>query len=146
VGVFLVVVDVDLAAGEAWRRVLDLRMHSRVIPLTTVTGDALSADELGRGSRFVARTALGPMGFDDPMVVDDIREPAGGGAGVARIHKEGKVIRGWIELRVTPLASGSRVEWDQDIRVRWVPTLLEPVAAQVARAAYGTAIRRLLRG
>jgi hypothetical protein len=141
---FCVVLDSDLAAAEAWRRVLDLRMHSRVIPLTTVSGSALSADSLGAGSRFVARTALGPVGFDDPMTVDEITAPQDGRPGVARIHKEGKVIRGSIVLSVSPVAAGSRVEWRQEIQVWRIPALLDPVVTRVARQAYAAALRRLL--
>jgi hypothetical protein len=141
---FSVTVDSDLPAPEAWRRLLDLEAHTAVIPLTTVTGDALAARDLVDGSRFVARTALGPVGFDDVMVVESIAAPAATTAGRARIRKEGKVIRGDIDLLVTPTASGSTVEWSQRIGVRGVPALLDPVVAKVAGAAYGSTIRRLL--
>ncbi|KRF38342.1 SRPBCC family protein [Terrabacter sp. Soil810] len=141
---FSVTVPSDLPASEAWRRLLDLDAHTAVIPLTTVTGDALAARDLVDGSRFVARTALGPVGFDDVMVVESIEAPAATTAGRARIRKEGKVVRGDIDLLVTPTASGSTVEWSQRIGVRGVPALLDPVVAKVAGAAYGSTIRRLL--
>jgi hypothetical protein len=142
---FGVVIESGLTAPDAWRRVLDLRMHSRVIPLTTVLGPALSADSLSAGSRFVARTAVGPFGFDDAMVVEAITAPREDRAGVARIHKEGRVIRGSIRLTVTPRSQGSRVEWRQEIRVLGVPALLDHVVAAVARQAYAAVLRRLLR-
>ena len=141
---FSVTVPSDLPASEAWRRLLDLDAHTAVIPLTTLTGDALAARDLVDGSRFVARTALGPVGFDDVMVVESIEAPAATTAGRARIRKEGKVVRGDIDLLVTPTASGSTVEWSQRIGVRGVPALLDPVVAKVAGAAYGSTIRRLL--
>ena len=134
----------DREAADAWRRILDLRAHSRVIPLTSVTGDAMSADGLVAGSRFVARTAVGRFGFDDPMVIEEIIVPVADRAGLARILKEGNVIRGSIELRVVPGPSGSTVEWRQDIRVRGVPAPLDPLVAFVGRQAYAAAIRRLL--
>jgi hypothetical protein len=143
---FTVDVETELAAPEAWRRLLDLRAHTRAIPLTTLRGDVLTADDLTAGSRFVARTAVGPVGFDDRMVVDEITPPLDGAGGSARIRKEGNVVRGRIDLAVVPTAAGSRVEWDQVIRVRPVPALLDPVVALVARLAYATTIRRLLRG
>jgi len=141
---FSVHLDSTLPAPEAWRRVLDLHAHTAVIPLTTVTGEAMSADRLVPGSRFVARTGVGPVGFDDVMVVDSISPPTAGAGGRARIHKEGKAVRGSIDLRVTPAGPGSRVEWSQQIGVRGVPRVLDPVVGRVARAAYGTALRRLL--
>ena len=141
---FTVTIDSDLAAPEAWRRLLDLRAHSVVIPLTTVTGDATAASDLVVGSRFVARTGLGPVGFDDEMVVESIVAPTATTAGNARIRKEGNVVRGRIDVRVTPTASGSVVVWSQRIGVRGVPAALDPVVAKLAGAAYGSTIRRLL--
>jgi hypothetical protein len=135
----------DLPAAEAWRRVLDLRAHSVVIPLTTVRGDQLEAADLVPGSRFVARTALGPLGFDDVMVVDEISQPTDGSGARALIRKEGRVIRGDIELLVTPRGDGgSTLDWTQRISVRGVPRALDPVVARVAGAAYGRTIRQLL--
>ncbi|HET8987463.1 MAG TPA: SRPBCC family protein [Humibacillus sp.] len=142
---FDVHLDTDLPAAEAWRRVLDLRAHSEVIPLTTMTGDQLEAAALVSGSRFVARTALGPVGFDDVMVVDSIEQPTDGSGAWARIHKEGKLIHGTIDVTVTPRGSGSTVDWAQQIRVRGVPSVADPMVARVARTAYGRALAELLR-
>ena len=141
---FEVHLDSPLPAPEAWRRILDLRAHTAVIPLTTVTGEAMGASELVEGSRFVARTGVGPVGFDDVMVVQSVVQPTAHSAGSARIRKEGKVVRGRIDLLVTPTASGSTVLWTQRIGVRGVPALLDPVVAKVAGAAYGSTLRKLL--
>ena len=142
---FTVRVATPLSAPVAWGRVLDVHRHGDVVPLTTMRGDALYAAQLVPGSRFVARTGLGPVGFDDPMVVDEITPPADDAPGVARIHKEGNVVRGWIELTVRPLPEGgSVVEWVQQISVAGVPDLASAVTAAVARAAYGQTLRRLL--
>ena len=141
---FDVHLDTDLPAAEAWRRVLDLRAHSEVIPLTTVTGEQMEAAALVPGSRFVGRTALGPVGFDDIMVVDSIDQPTDTSGGRARIHKEGKLIRGTIDLRVTPHGPTSTVDWSQQISVRWVPRVADPVVARVARTAYRKALGQLL--
>ncbi len=141
---FEVRLDSPLRAPEAWRRILDLRAQTAIIPLTTVTGAAMTADELEPGSRFVGRTGLGPLAFDDVMVVDSVTAPSEETPGQARIHKQGKVVRGSIELVVTPSPSGCDVVWTQQIGVRGVPRVLDPVVARVARTAYATALRRLL--
>jgi hypothetical protein len=141
---FTVHLDSTLPAPEAWRRVLDLDAHTAVIPLTTVTGEAMSAEELVPGSRFVARTAVGPVGFDDVMLVESITQPDADQAGTAWIQKEGSVVRGSIDLRITPAGAGSTVEWSQQIGVLGVPRFLDPVVARVAKAAYGSTLRRLL--
>ena len=143
---FEVLIASSLPAPEAWRRLLDLRAHSAVIPLTTVSGDVLEAGRLVDGSRFVARTGVGPLAVDDVMVVESIVPPTAHAAGTVRIRKRGKVVRGRIELRVAPAATGCTVDWGQRIRVRGVPGLLDPLVSRVARAAYGKALRRLLAG
>jgi hypothetical protein len=142
---FTVRIDTPLPAPVAWERVLDVHAHGEVVPFTTMRGDALYAAELVPGSRFVAHTGVGPLAFDDAMVVDEISPPTGDEAGVARIRKEGNVVRGWIELTVTPRShDGSTVEWVQQISVRGVPSLAGPVTGAIARAAYGQTLRRLL--
>lgn len=133
-----------LPPEEAWRRVLDLRAHGAVLPLTTVLGERLAADDLRAGDRFVARTAIGPLRLDDAMLVEAIVPPGQGRPGHARIRKQGRAVRGWIELRVAASAYGSTVDWRQEITVWGVPRLAGPVTAAVARLAYRAALRRLL--
>ncbi len=168
---FIVVVSAPVSADVAWERVLDLRAHGEVIPFTSVRltsapltsmhgpsvrlgslPDPWAGHQLGAGSRFVARTAWGPVRFDDPMVVEIWRPPRAGQPGFARIRKEGKVIRGWIDIVVAPVrtrparpqVTWSRVMWSQVISVNGVPRLLDPLVTLVARAAYGWALRRLI--
>ncbi|MEO5745616.1 MAG: SRPBCC family protein [Terracoccus sp.] len=141
---FEITIDSPLSAPDAWARILDLRAHSVVIPLTTVTGETLDAAGLAPGSSFNARTAVGPAGFDDPMVFDEVVQPTETAAGQARIRKEGTLIRGQITLTVTPRPGGSAVVWSQDIAVNHVPSLADPVVALVARGAYGSTLKKLL--
>lgn len=141
---FEVHIDSDLPAPEAWRRLLDLHAHSAVIPLTTLSGDVLEADRLVDGSRFVARTGIGPVAFDDAMVIEAIVPPTVHAAGSVRIRKRGKVVRGRIELRVAPTATGCAVDWFQRIGVLGAPGQLDRLVSRVARAAYGRALRQLL--
>lgn len=145
VALFTIRLETPLPAAIAWQRILDIHAHGEVVPFTRMRGDAMYAAELVPGSRFVARTGAGPLGFDDAMVVDEITPPTDVQPGVARIRKEGNVVRGWIELTVTPRAhGGSIVEWVQQISVWGVPGVAGPVTAAVARAAYGQALKRLL--
>ncbi|MEO7754525.1 MAG: SRPBCC family protein [Terracoccus sp.] len=133
-----------LSPEQAWSRVLDLHSHTAVIPLTTLTGDAMTASGLEPGSRFVARTGLGPVGFDDVMVVDEITAPTDEAPSRTLIHKEGRLVRGSIELRVSPTSTGSMVAWDQQISIAGLPGVLDPVVARVAKVAYGQTLRALL--
>lgn len=134
---FTVGLQCDCSPGDALRRVLDLRAHTRLIPLTTVT-PAVAADDLHPGFRFVARTGVGPVAFDDVMVVEEIDETS------ARIVKQGRAIRGFIHLRVEPVPGGSAVRWHQEVRLPWLPGILQPAVARVLRLGYRQVLRRLL--
>jgi hypothetical protein len=142
---FEVTIVSSLPAAEAWRRILDLRAHSEVIPLTIVTGAALDTSELTTGARFVARTGLGPVGFDDVMVIESYAPPTEHDLGVARIRKEGRAVTGHITLRVAPTTDGCVVTWKQRIGVRGVPIVADVAVARVARAAYRRTLLELLR-
>jgi hypothetical protein len=45
---------------------------------------------------------------------------------------------------VRPLADGARVEWDQQLRVPWLPRLFDPLVGVVGRIAYRSGLGRLL--
>ncbi|GHG51471.1 hypothetical protein GCM10012320_20780 [Sinomonas cellulolyticus] len=135
-----------LAPAEAWARVLDLRVHDRVIPFTRITSGLASADELRPGHEFTACTMVGRVGFDDVMRVESLTPPSGATAGHARIVKTGRLVLGAVELTVSAHDGGSTVRWEQDFGLgrlvrpaRWAAELAAPLL-------YGTTLRRLLRG
>ncbi len=149
----MVRLESDHGPAESWRRLWDLDRHTAVIPLTRVTL-LPPATALGEGATFCARTALGPLGFDDPMRVvswrapDAAREPAGVRDGHAVIDKTGSLIGGRIKVRVVPTAAGGAwVTWRQHVELRWLPSPLSwverPVAGVVA-LGYRAVLRRLL--
>lgn len=120
--------------------VLDLGAHQRLIPLTTLSWSG----PLRRGSRFVARTALGPIAFDDVMEVIEYAAATTDSPGRCLIEKVGPLLRGSIEVTVTPEGSGARVTWRQQLHVRHLPAALDSLAAWPARAAYLAMLRRLI--
>src|SRR4051812_6638915 len=71
-----------------------------------IAGDGRSA-----GSRILARTGVGPLGFDDPMEItawEPLRR--------VQVHHLGRVVRGDGAFEVEPLPDGrSRFHW-----VEWV--------------------------
>lgn len=138
---FTVELQADCAPDEALRRLLDLRAHNRHIPFTRVT-PSVAADELAPGSRFVGRTAVGPLGFDDPMRIEALSlEPA-----AASIVKLGRAIRGVVRVTATPSVTGSVVRWEQSVHLPWLPEFLQPTAARVLRAGYRRVLGRLVAG
>lgn len=146
---FTVQLATPLSPDEALARVLDLRVHDKVIPFTRVS-PAVSAEDLKPGSVFVARTGVGPLGFDDPMMIEQIGAApdafAGAGSTGAVIVKQGRVLQGRVALQITPDAAGSQVRWRQDVRLPWLPALVQPLAAQVLRLGYRQVLTRLLAG
>lgn len=141
---FTLRVPADVDAEQAWRRLWDLDAHSAVIPLTRLTGDGTGGRPLTAGGRFVARTGLGPLAVDDVMEARVFEAPVAGRAGHAEIAKTGRVVQGRIFAEVLPTPTGSKVLWQQEIRLRPVPAVADSIVALVAKAAYGRVVRRLL--
>jgi hypothetical protein len=138
---FEVVRRTPLSAVEAWRRVTDWERHGDFAPLTRV---AVEPDEGNGRVTFVARTALGPVGFDDVMVVTYCRPPSGTEPGVARIVKQGKVVLGWAVLTVSPVDSGSEVRWHEEARLRWTRGPLVAVINRAVALGFGRMLDGLL--
>ncbi|WP_419997968.1 SRPBCC family protein [Streptomyces boninensis] len=138
--------QVPLSAPEAWRRVTDWDRHADGIPATRIVRSAAPA--AGVGGRFTARTGWRRVGFDDPMEIVEWRPPGTGGAsGRCRLEKRGRLVRGWAEIEVHAEGpAAARVGWWEELRPRGLPRLLDPALARVARAVFGRALDRLLRG
>ena len=136
-------IDTALAPHEAWRRVVDVSAHGEVVPFTTGRGPA--PEDAVVGSRYVARTRLGPLGFDDVMVVREIEA----GRRVV-FEKVGRLLGGVVTVEITPergLDGGAQVAWAQSITLPWVPGRLRPAAAfvtRVAAPAIGAGYRRVV--
>lgn len=129
-------------ADRAWSLVTDWSAHGRWIPLTVVTVDP-AGPQSGVGTRFVGRTALGPVGFDDPMVVREWEPPADGRPGRCRIDHRGPWVAGWAEITVTPETEGSRVEWREDIYPRWTPRVADPAVRWIGKVLFDGTLRKL---
>lgn len=147
--------DAALAPEEAWRRLADVSRHGEVVPLTRGSGPA--PDEVEVGSRFVARTALGPFGFDDVMVV---RETVPGRRLV--LEKTGRMLGGTVTVDIAPRPAaadamptsaapttgpGSVVAWHQSVVFPWLPgptRRLAGLAVPLLAVGYRTTVRRLL--
>lgn len=127
---FEIVRVVDLAPAEAWVRVTRWESHGRFVPLTTI-----STTDLG----FVARTGVGRLGFDDPMEVVEWDEPS-----YCKLVKTGRLVQGWAEIEVAPSGAGSRVVWREEISVRGVPRLADPVVRRSSEALFSRVLDGVL--
>ncbi|MFJ8884888.1 SRPBCC family protein [Streptomyces sp. NPDC102402] len=131
-----------LPAAEAWRRVTDWERHGGAVPFTSVT--VRTGPPTRAGTVFVARTAVGPLGFDDPMEVVRWTPPAAGRAGVCRLEKRGPVVRGRASIDIRPTDSGSHVVWVEELRVRLLPRLFDPLLASAGRRLFSRELGVLL--
>lgn len=141
---FLLERTVPLPLAEAWRRLTEWHRHGEVVPLTRVA--VVTPPPTGEGTVVVARSGLGPLAFDDRMEVTVWRPPTDDGPGMCRLEKQGRVVRGWAEIEVRPGPGGrSRVVWREELGVRWLPGVFDPVLERAARFVFGRAVNRLLR-
>ncbi|WP_416978364.1 SRPBCC family protein [Streptomyces sp. T028] len=133
-----------LPLEEAWRRLTEWRRHGEVVPLTRVT--VVTPAPTGEGTVFVARSGLGPLSFDDRMEVAVWHPPADDEPGRCRLVKRGRVVRGWAEIEVWPGPGGrTRVVWREELGVRFLPSLFDPLLRTTGRWMFGRAVNRLLR-
>src|SRR4051812_999412 len=135
---------VAASAEAAWALVTDWPAQSRWVPLTTVTVERRGEPGgHGLGTRFTGRTRLGPVGFDDPMEVTEWQPPAGESPGRCRVSKFGPWLTGWAEIQVRPAAGGARVEWVEEVRVRWLPRLADRLGGAVGSGFFARVVRRV---
>ncbi|WP_189932517.1 SRPBCC family protein [Streptomyces sulfonofaciens] len=160
---FHVVRDSPYDLGETWRRLTSWERHADSVPLTRIT--VLTPAPNRVGTTFVARsgpahsrwgrtragaavlrwTGARRLGFDDPMEVTRWQPPSDGAAGLCRLDKRGGLVTGWAEIEVRPRATGARVLWREELRVRGLPRFLDPLLGAAARLVFGRAAGRLLR-
>lgn len=132
-----------LAPAEAWRRLTDWERHGDGVPLTRVTVRTPAPVDVG--TVFVARTGLGPLGFDDPMEIVRWEPPTGERPGRCRLEKLGRAVTGWAEIEVGAAGSGAYLVWREDLRVRGLPHALDALTARAGRVVFGRALNVLLR-
>ncbi|WP_433796152.1 SRPBCC family protein [Actinoplanes sp. CA-252034] len=147
---FTVSRDVRATATDTWKILVDWPRHGDWVPLTVLRVESERPD--GVGARFVARTGVGPLAFDDPMTVE-AWEPPGGDApddrpGHCAILKHGRVVHGSASFSVTPLPGGQcRVEWTEDVTVspRRLTRYADPLVTLIGRAGFAATLRGLAR-
>ena len=120
-----------MSQDDAFARLTDWKSHGDAVPFTTVR-----LTETG----FVARTAVGRIGFDDAMDIVEWDPPR-----FCRLEKRGRALRGWAEISVRPTAGGSTVVWREVAHVRGVPRLLGGVERGVGTILFTRLINGLTR-
>ncbi|ROR52943.1 carbon monoxide dehydrogenase subunit G [Luteococcus japonicus] len=134
---FEVTLDSRLTPTELWDRLWDLDRHTAAVPLTRVGSS--DGSPLREGHRFVARTQLGPVWFDDRMVVETWQPPL-----VAVVEKTGPILTGTIRARVEAAGLGSRLHWEQEFGARGIPNALAALARGPVASGYARVLQRIL--
>lgn len=143
---FSVSVRVPADAGRTWAALTDWPSHGDWIPATTVRVTSERPD--GVGASFATRSGIGPLGFDDPMVVTAWQPPADGRAGHCAVRKTGRVVLGGAEFDVVPLGpAASLVHWSEDVQVPPVALTrhLGPLVGAVGGLLFRLALGRFAR-
>lgn len=136
--VFTVDRRLPLPPSRVWDALIDWPGHGSWVPATRVR---MLAGDGGPGTTFVARTGIGPVGFDDTMTVTELDE----GSRRAVVRKIGPILTGTAGFTVTPDDGGCRLHWFEDVHVPGLPSLLVPIVRGIARASFGHALGRLRR-
>jgi hypothetical protein len=139
---FVVSVQSSLSVGAAWARITDWPTHARWVPLTTI--EVTTPLPNGVGTVFNAHTALGRLGFDDPMEIVSWRPPADGAGGTCRLEKRGRMMLGWAELTVDPRGDGSVATWTEAAKPAHLPAFTDAVSSLAGRLLFGRVLRKLL--
>ena len=143
-GTFTVRREVAAPVAEVWASLVHWPNHGRWVPLTRVV--TTSASPAGVGASFVGRTGLGPLAFDDTMVVTAWQPPAGGHPGRCAIRKTGRVVLGDAMFTVTELGHDRCVvAWSESVEIAGVRRL--PLASRandrVGRWAFALVLARM---
>ncbi|MFD8788693.1 SRPBCC family protein [Kitasatospora sp. NPDC059599] len=131
-----------LPPAVCWERLLAWHRHGERVPFTRVGVARGSGRETG--DVVLARTALGPLRFDDPMEIVELVAPAPGRDGLCRLVKRGRPVRGGAVLRVRAVGGGSAAVWTEELRIAGLPRFADPVVASAARLVFGRVLDRLL--
>jgi hypothetical protein len=137
--------DVNHPVERAWARLTSFTDHGRFVPFTTVS---LIDPTAPGGGGFIARTAVpgaGRLAFDDVNVIEIWRPPTADVPGLCQLRKTGRLVGGWARLTVTPLGSGSRVRWQEQVSLPLVPSFGDPVIARIGAVMFGRVVDGLMR-
>lgn len=133
-------VDIEIAADPVvvWDTVTAWEQQGAWMPATNVRH--LPGPRRAVGERFVARTGLGPLAFDDPITVTSWDPPRR-----CEILHTGRVVKGVGAFYVEPVGDGSRFTWWERIEVPGGPAapLLWRVGHPLTTAGFDWALRRL---
>jgi uncharacterized protein YndB with AHSA1/START domain len=143
-GTFAIERIVAAPPATTWRVLTDWAGYARWMPLTTMR---LDQGPTRIGWTFAGRTGLGRARFADVMRITHWAPPSQDGDGTFRVVKVGRLLAGWAEVRVLPLAGGqqTRLLWRENIVIRPTPLgrLLAPLTDLFNKALFSRVVEAM---
>lgn len=140
-GTFTIERTVAAPPSRVWEVVTDWAGYPRWIPLTTMR---LDPGPTRVGWSFAGLTGIGRLRFSDAMRITGWAPPDATGSGTFRLIKVGRLLAGWAEVRVQPLAGGEQTAllWRENIVVRplVLGRLLAPLADRFNRLLFARVV------
>jgi hypothetical protein len=131
-----------LTVEEAWRTLTNWRAHGEWIPLTKMI-IVHSGDQPSLGDKFIGRSGIWPLVFDDVMTVTRFDPP--GVNGFCEVTKSGRLVKGSASFTVSQAGAGTLVTWVEDIPL---PPLVEKILGGlltlVGKSVFTGALRKAL--
>ena len=143
-GTFTIERTVAAPPSRVWDVVTDWAGYARWMPLTTMR---LDPGPTRVGWSFAGLTGVGPLRFSDAMRITRWDPPADAGSGAFRLVKVGRLLAGWAEVSVTPLADGEQtlLLWRENIVIRptFLGRLLGPLTDRLNTALFARVVRAM---
>jgi carbon monoxide dehydrogenase subunit G len=114
---------------RVWQTAMDWSRQHEWIPATTSKGGT------GKGAEIAARTAIGPVGFTDTMIVTEWDPPRR-----CVTRHTGHVVRGDGIFEVVPAGDLSEFRWTELVDLP-VPAAIRPAATMLAQWTVGPLVR-----
>ena len=136
-------IPTQLSVEKTWRRLTNWRAHGEWIPLTKMI-ILRQGEKPGLGDKFIGRTGIGPIAFDDVMTVTQFEAP--GTFGFCEVTKSGSLIKGSASFEVKSIDGATVVIWVEDIPL---PTFVDKVFGGILKVigtrVFTTALGKALR-
>ena len=136
---FTVLRSTALAPDLAWASLADLAEHTHDVPFTDVV---VPDGGLVLGAEVVASTRLGPLVAADRMLVTAL-EPGRR----LRLHKTGRLLRGWAEITVAEdprRPGGAVVSWVEELWLPGLARVTRPLGDRLGRLLFGRVVDGVL--
>jgi len=136
-GTFVIQATVAAPPPAVWDVLTDWAGYARWMPLTTM---ALDPGPTRIGWSFAGVTGVGWLRFRDVMRITNWAPPSQAGPGAFRLVKVGRLLAGWAEVSVLPVAGGEQTQllWRENIAIRplVIGRLLAPLTDRFTKALF----------